>query len=179
MKTKEEIFKSLGNRGEYAALPSITIDEISAIQSDAREGMVPNPLIYPLMPATAKLVWDFAKALAEKLSAAEVKYGYGDSWATPDAEDWPDPKCYTDLVKHLQKGDPRDVAIYCAFLWYHKLSTSKCLEMAGMVPAAELRPTIELLKWMDNNFYFACDIDTRLDIELTRLETLLGEKGGQ
>jgi len=81
-----------------------------------------------LMPSTAKLVLDFAKAMADKLAAAEAKYGYGDSWATPDAEDWPDPLCYERLMDHLAKGDPRDVANYCAFLWFHKLGTKPCLK---------------------------------------------------
>lgn len=77
---------------------------------------------------TKALVQMFAKALADKLRAAEIKYGYGDSWATPDAEDWPDPLCYERLMEHLAKGDPRDVAIYCAFLWHHGLSTARCLD---------------------------------------------------
>ena len=151
---------------------------VADIQTDAREGMVPFDMP-KLKPATAQLVLDFAKALADKLAAAEVKYGYGDSWATPDAEDWPHPKCFTDLVKHLQKGDPRDVAIYCAFLWYHGLSTSKCIEMAGMVPAVELRPTIELLRWMDRRGGLGLDVYNRLRDHIDRLETLLGEKKSQ
>jgi hypothetical protein len=35
MKTPEELFAALGNRGEYAALPSITLDEVKMIY---REG---------------------------------------------------------------------------------------------------------------------------------------------
>ncbi|WP_337054050.1 hypothetical protein [Pseudoxanthomonas sp. USHLN014] len=66
-------------------------------------------------PATFNLVARFATALAEKLAAAELKYGYSDGWARPD---WMD-QCRQHLVEHISKGDPRDVAAYCAFLWYH------------------------------------------------------------
>jgi hypothetical protein len=68
-----------------------------------------------LHPATADLVKRFAAALAQKLAAAEKKYGYSDAWASPD---WMD-KCRADLLRHVRKGDPRDVAAYCAFLWHH------------------------------------------------------------
>lgn len=178
------------------------VDPPISAKSDAREGMVPFDMP-KLMPTTAKLVLDFAKALADKLAAAEVKYGYGDSWATPDDEDWPHPKCFTDLVKHLQKGDPRDVAIYCAFLWYHGLSTSKCIEMAGMVPAVELRPLlVDLCQWIKrrlqileyedtstrnpstggvspNGFAYSPVPEWELRQKLEAIETLLGEKGGK
>ena len=65
--------------------------------------------------ATAALVVAFAEALAEKLHKADNKYGYGDLWAR---EDWRR-RCQGQLIKHLKKGDSRDVAAYCAFLWYH------------------------------------------------------------
>jgi len=122
-----------------------------------------------LHPSTAKLVLDFGKAMADKLAAAEKKYGYRDRWATPDAEDWPDPLCYEQLAKHLKKGDPRDVANYCAFLWYHKLSATPAYtalltgvsadrELSGFVadaakfcganhiPLSAIEPTIVLLR---------------------------------
>ncbi|MGL4650428.1 MAG: hypothetical protein ACRC1H_13555, partial [Caldilineaceae bacterium] len=62
-----------------------------------------------------ELVQRFAVALAEKLAAAEKKYGYSDKWAESD---WMD-ECRAKLVEHVAKGDPRDVAAYCAFLWHH------------------------------------------------------------
>src|SRR5690606_23903820 len=73
-----------------------------------------------LHPNTANLVARFASALAEKLAAAERKYGYSDGWA--DAG-WMD-ECRQKLVEHIAKGDPRDVAAYCAFLWHHGKSTT-------------------------------------------------------
>lgn len=70
-------------------------------------------------PNTADLVLRFATALARKLGAAEAKYGYGDSWS----DDHWRTKCETDFVAHVCKGDPRDVAAYCAFMWHHGWST--------------------------------------------------------
>lgn len=68
-----------------------------------------------LHPDTANLVAAFAGALAAKLFAAQEKYGYSDGWNSPD---WMD-ECRTKLIEHVAKGDPRDVAAYCAFLWHH------------------------------------------------------------
>lgn len=72
-----------------------------------------------LHPATVNLVVRFARALSKKLAAAETKYGYSDGWLSPD---WMD-ECRAKLMDHIVKGDPRDVAAYCAFLWHHGAST--------------------------------------------------------
>ena len=68
-----------------------------------------------LRPETQNLVAGFAKALAEKLHAAEIKYAYSDNWMLPDWEK----ECRANFLAHINKGDPRDVAIYCAFMWKH------------------------------------------------------------
>ncbi len=68
-----------------------------------------------LHPRTADLVLRFASALAHKLHAAEQKYGHSDGWAD---HGWMD-ECRAQLLEHVRKGDPRDVAAYCAFLWHH------------------------------------------------------------
>ncbi|WP_405118794.1 hypothetical protein [Pseudomonas leptonychotis] len=73
-----------------------------------------------LHPDTQYLVTRFATALAVKLHAAELKHGYSDGWKEPN---WMD-ECRQKLIEHLAKGDPRDVAAYCAFLWHHCQSTS-------------------------------------------------------
>jgi hypothetical protein len=101
-----------------------------------------------LHPVTANLVDRFAAALKEKLAAAEKKYGYGDGWADPG---WMD-ECRAQLIEHVAKGDPRDVAAYCAFLWHHgkqtvALETGKGVREALTVPLDEnaaslLRDTI-------------------------------------
>ena len=66
------------------------------------------------------LVTRFSAALLEKLKAAREKYGYrGELWRESDWEQ----DCQQGLLNHLAKGDPRDVAAYCAFMWYHGWST--------------------------------------------------------
>lgn len=72
-----------------------------------------------LHPDTVLLVDGFANALKAKLLKSQVKYGYGNSWL---CDDWMD-KCRNDLKLHMDKGDPLDVAAYCAFLWHHKEPT--------------------------------------------------------
>lgn len=73
-----------------------------------------------LHPDTAKLVRRFTRALANKLLAAQRKYGYSDNWMR---DGWAD-ECRGELMRHVHKGDPRDVAAYCAFLWHHNESTA-------------------------------------------------------
>lgn len=74
-----------------------------------------------LHPASRELVREFAAALAAKLRRAEEKYGYSDGWKT---EDW-QTECRVHLREHLEKGDPLDVAIYCAFMWKRGWPTAK------------------------------------------------------
>jgi hypothetical protein len=69
---------------------------------------------------TAELVAMFAGAMADKLKIAQDKYGYSDGWKDSH---WRY-ECANKLVEHIQKGDPRDVANYCAFMWYHSWQTS-------------------------------------------------------
>lgn len=83
-----------------------------------------------LHPATADLVLRFATALAEKLHKAEQKYGYSDNW---QQRDWYH-DCLQSLWEHIEKGDPRDVAAYCAFMWHHGWKTGA--PPAPVVPAA-------------------------------------------
>ncbi|EBI1926106.1 restriction alleviation protein, Lar family [Salmonella enterica] len=83
-----------------------------------------EPAPAPVMPAelhpdTQNLAANFCTALAEKLYGAQLKYGYDadwkqDGWAT---------QCLSHFHQHIAKGDPRDVAAYCAFMWYHGWKT--------------------------------------------------------
>lgn len=61
------------------------------------------------------LVRRFSAALLDKLKAARTKYGYGENWR----DDGWETDCQRALLEHLTKGDPRDVAAYCAFMWHH------------------------------------------------------------
>lgn len=85
-----------------------------------------------LHPLTINLVVRFARAMAAKLAAAEIKYGYSDGWKSAD---WMD-ECRAHLLEHIAKGDPRDVAAYCMFLWHHGESTAG-QPPGGMVPLTE------------------------------------------
>lgn len=77
----------------------------------------PAPVVVPegLNPETTDLVLRFASVLADKLYKAEQKYGRSTDWMK---DDWYD-DCLQSLWEHIEKGDPRDVAAYCAFMWYH------------------------------------------------------------
>ena len=77
----------------------------------------PAPVVVPegLNPETTDLVLRFASELADKLHKAEQKYGRSTDWMK---DDWYD-DCLLSLWEHIGKGDPRDVAAYCAFMWYH------------------------------------------------------------
>lgn len=72
-----------------------------------------------LHPDTQKLVTDFCTALAKKLYKAQLKYGYDTDWKQ---DGWPS-QCQAHFHQHIAKGDPRDVAAYCAFMWWHGWST--------------------------------------------------------
>lgn len=87
-----------------------------------------------LAPKTQHLVAEFAQALAGKLYEAQTKYLVWDSWADGG---WR-ADCQTKLLAHVLKGDPRDVAAYAAFCWFHKWPTAP----------AEARETFEAYEKM-------------------------------
>jgi hypothetical protein len=62
---------------------------------------------------TLELVASFARALAGKLRASEIKYGWNLEWKTREWEH----ECRRELSAHVAKGDPLDVAAYAAFCW--------------------------------------------------------------
>jgi hypothetical protein len=95
--------------------------EIDALKTEVARLRADVPGLHP---ATVDLVRRFSQALAEKLAIAEKKYGYSDGWRSPD---WMD-ECHEQLMEHIKKGDPRDVAAYCAFLWYHGESTTPAMK---------------------------------------------------
>jgi hypothetical protein len=84
--------------------------------------------------ATRCLVWNFALSLGNKLAAAEKKYGYADNWRNKDWEK----DCQAKLLEHVGKGDPRDVAAYCAFMWAHGWKTTPA-------PSTQWREPLEAL----------------------------------
>lgn len=84
------------------------------------KGWLPLNIPTELHPDTVKLMLSFAEAMMQKLLKAQQKYGYTNNWADPN---WMD-DCRQDLHDHVEKGDPLDVAAYCAFLWSHGESTN-------------------------------------------------------
>lgn len=91
----------------------------------AQQPVVP----FGLHPDTQQLVIDFCTALAEKLYKAQLKYGYDADWKQ---DGWPS-QCQAHFHQHITKGDPRDVAAYCAFMWYHGWKT-EATQPAPVVP---------------------------------------------
>jgi len=98
-------------------------DECNPAQNYQRQALYtapPAPVVTAeLHPDTQKLVIDFCTALAEKLYKAQLKYGYDADWKQ---DGWPT-QCQAHFHQHIAKGDPRDVAAYCAFMWYHGWKT--------------------------------------------------------
>ena len=92
-----------------------------------KSDLAPTPDFDPL----AHLVTQFSAALLEKLRAAEVKYGRKNDWLEANWQ----ADCQRQLLEHVVKGDPRDVAAYAAFCWHHgwptALSDSSTLQTSG------------------------------------------------
>ena len=101
------------------------------LEEGAKLYTTPQAPVMPfgLHPDTQKLVTDFCTALAEKLYKAQLKYGYDADWKH---DGWPS-QCQAHFHQHVAKGDPRDVAAYCAFMWYHGWKT-EAAQPAPVVP---------------------------------------------
>lgn len=107
--------------GNYAK--HLSYDLAEAIEKEVRKLLVEEiPIEIPkdLHPDSKELVIAFAEELAAKMRAAEEKYGYSNGWKNTD---WME-ELKRHFKNHIEKGDPRDVAVYCAFLWHHKQSTA-------------------------------------------------------
>lgn len=92
-----------------------------------------------LHPDTAALVDEFAVALKGKLKAAQDKYGHTNGWLH---DDWQD-ECGRELVRHVAKGDPLDVAALTAFHWKRGWPTSLRAPQADGDVVAALREALE------------------------------------
>lgn len=110
----------IANKGLISAeLAMILINQIEAERQRAADAQT---LLMPdcLHENTKALVIGFANAMAAKLYKAEQKYGWSDAWMQSDWQD----KCLTDFNHHITKGDPLDVANYCAFMHFHGWPTA-------------------------------------------------------
>lgn len=103
--------------GEFIALanPANILALVEALEKAQQSPIMP----LGLHPDTQKLVADFCTALAEKLYKAQLKYGYDTDWKQ---DGWTS-QCQAHFHQHIAKGDPRDVAAYCAFMWWHGWNT--------------------------------------------------------
>ena len=85
---------------------------------------------------TMELINRFSIALQRKLFEAQVKYGYEADWMNNDWE----AECRKELMRHIEKGDPVDVAAFCAFMWHHAWSTSPT---PSKISTPELKAEVE------------------------------------
>lgn len=67
------------------------------------------------------LVQRFSEALETKLRASEEKYAFNHRW---QRDGWRE-ELIEDLLFHISKGDPLDVASYAAFAWDHQWSLAE------------------------------------------------------
>ena len=132
----------------------------------------------PLHPETRRLVQDFAVALAEKLIKAQKKYGRKDDWRS---NDWKS-DCRAELLRHIGKGDPLDVAAYCAFMWHRGWSTKSALTTpvshtsvkdGGGDDYSEL---IEILEEQGREGDGACEVAAKVIRKLSALVKAVGSE---
>lgn len=93
-------------------------DEIARLRRTSVN--IPDGLSFTTERLVLEFGVEFLSALAAKLREAEIKHGYSDHWARADWEQ----ECRAELMRHIEKGDPRDVAAYCAFMWKRGWSTA-------------------------------------------------------
>ncbi|WP_247751492.1 Lar family restriction alleviation protein [Citrobacter freundii] len=112
-------------KAQYDGFAEKTDCEVRILYTAPPAAVIPPELHHD----TQRLVTDFCTALAEKLYRAQQKYGYDADWK----QDGWSTQCLAHFHQHIAKGDPRDVAAYCAFMWYHGWKTEPAT--APVVPA--------------------------------------------
>lgn len=113
----------------YGGLIRTLIDQLRDASRKAEPAMGPDGMEHftvklpeGLARSTQYLIVDTAQALGNKLLAAQNKRKADPvGWMRHDWED----DCRADLMHHIQKGDPRDVMAYAAFMHHHGWSTAK------------------------------------------------------
>jgi hypothetical protein len=149
-------------------------DAIAPTEGEAFEPVISNAL----HPDTAKLVRRFARALANKLLVAQRKYGYSNNWLR---DDWMD-ECRAELRRHIEKGDPRDVAAYCAFLWHHDASTRVTIEAPMTDSVSEpvyQRRKAGLLAWHDCSYEEYSEVKARIGWNVRELYVACHRQGSE
>lgn len=113
----------------YGGLIRTLIDQLRDASRKAEPAMGPDGMEHftvklpdGLARSTQYLIVDTAQALGNKLLAAQNKRKADPvGWMRHDWED----DCRAGLMHHIQKGDPRDVMAYAAFMHYHGWKTSQ------------------------------------------------------
>lgn len=149
----EAIWKKAAEWGAAAALdraPPRETDSEGSETDATPAGKVRHTLHLPLdlHPATQDLVRNFAEALGEKLYGAQVKYGWTDGWRTANVLE-----LQAELMNHVAKGDPRDVAAFCAFLW----STNSPTTTVGYINEAAYARVMNESRDLRRAVQMACD----------------------
>jgi len=140
-------------RGVEEALIAAT-DEISALK--------PDVLVMPdgLHQDTKALLLVFASAMAVKMHKAEQKCGYSNSWMQ---HDWQG-KCLVDFNHHITKGDPLDVANYCAFMHYHGWPTALKGDQVQVITCYSCRKVMTRDQHAEaDGFCPHCNVEIELD----------------
>lgn len=130
--------------GDHEDSPDWELNQIASIclnwlemRSALAAAPAPNSTEPKSTDPLEELVASFGGALLEKLQTAQARYGYsGQPWMR---DGWRD-ELIKELHKHIAKGDPRDVAAYCAFAWWHEWNVASSAPDAG-----ELRARCEAL----------------------------------
>nr|WP_301538314.1 hypothetical protein [Providencia rettgeri] len=89
------------------------------------------------------MVLKTAEVVAEKMRATELKRGMTNEWTKPDWES----ACINDFLRHVDKGDPRDLAVYAIMMIHHGWTTKGAVKniigMAIEQASQELRNELE------------------------------------
>lgn len=81
--------------------------------------MINDPNV--LHPETAEAVDEFVAMLRAKLIRAQQKRGHFTEWKY---DEWKE-ECQRELLRHVAKGDPLDVAAYAMFCWARGWQTAE------------------------------------------------------
>lgn len=92
-----------------------TKHELSTETQSCKGGVI-GPSLHP---DNEILLAKVTEILREKMIRNEQKYGWTNDWLLHDWED----ECREEMRRHLEKGDPRDVAIYAFFMIFRGWST--------------------------------------------------------
>ncbi|CAM2142566.1 protein of unknown function [Pararobbsia alpina] len=129
-------------------------EKMDALADEAIAGMAAiaapaqHPIEAELMPETAALVDRFADAMRAKLVKAQRKHGFNIEWMDPANEAF----IVADFHRHIAKGDPLDVANYCAFMWHHEWSTAPAQQASERVSDEDLRAANRCTKIFDKRY---------------------------